>query len=124
MRVFGREPTVIVQTLAAILALGVAFKLPNLTTEQAGLIIAAVYAVLGAFNAFAVRPVAPAAFIGLVGAVAALTGAYGLHFSQAQVGSVSAALVSVIVLLTRGQVSPVADPRPAEQVVSNPAATP
>lgn len=123
MKILGREPTVIIQTLAALLGIGVAFGLPNLSAEQAGFIIAAIYALLGAFNAFAVRPIAPAAFIGAVGAIAALTAAYGLEFSQEQIGSVSSALVAVIVLLTRAQVSPVNDPRPPEQVVSTPIPT-
>jgi uncharacterized protein (DUF697 family) len=106
MRIFGREPTVVIQTLATLLSLLVAFGFDGLSAEQAALIIAAIYAGLGAVNALAVRPIAPAAFIGAVGAVAALAASYGLDFSQEQIGSVSAALVSVIVLLTRSQVTP------------------
>jgi hypothetical protein len=120
VKIFGREPTVIIQTIAAVLSLLVAFKIPNLTAEQAAQIIAVIYAVLGAVNAVLVRPVAPAAFIALVGAVASLTASYGLHFTQEQIGSVAVAITSVIVLLTRSQVTPVADPRPPEQVVSTP----
>lgn len=117
MKIFGREPTVIIQTVAGVLAILVAFKIPNLTAEQAGLIIAVIYALLGALNAFLVRPIAPAAFTGLVGASASLLATYGFHLTQEQVGSISTALVSLIVLLTRVQVSPVNDPRPPEQVV-------
>lgn len=107
MRIFGREPTVVIQSLAALLSIAVAFKVPGLSAEQAGLIIAAIYAVLGAVNAYTVRPVTPAAFISAVGAVTALTAAYGLSFTQEQVGSISSAIVAMIVLLTRSQVSPV-----------------
>lgn len=107
----------IIQTIAAGLAILVAFGFPGLSAEQAGLIVAAIYAGLGVINALAVRPVAPAAFTGLVGAVAAVATSYGLNFTQEQVGTVSAGLVSVIVLLTRGQSTPIADPRPPEQVV-------
>jgi hypothetical protein len=117
VKIFGREPTLVLQSLSALLAVFVAVGLPNLSAEQAALIIAALTAVLGVVNALLVRPVAPAAFIGLVGAVAALLAGYGLDVSQAVVGAISAAVVSVLALLTRVQVTPVADPRPPEQVV-------
>ena len=117
MRIFGREPTVIIQSIAAALAILVSFGFKGLSAEQAGLIIAAIWAVLGAVNALATRPVAPALFISAVGAVAAVLTSYGLHVTQEQTGSIAAGLVSVIVLLTRVQVTPITDPRPSEQVV-------
>lgn len=117
MKIFGREPTLIIQSVSALLAIFVAVGIPNLSTDQAALIIAALTATLGVVNAIMVRPVAPAAFIGLVGAVAALLAGYGFDVSQAVVGAISAAVVSVLALLTRVQVTPAADPRPPEQVV-------
>jgi hypothetical protein len=110
MKVFGREPTLVLQAISALLGIGVAMSLPNLSAEQAGLIIAALSAGIGAVNAFMVRPVAPTAFVGLVGAGAALLAAYGLDVSQPVVGSISAATIAVMGLLARQQVAPVDGP--------------
>lgn len=115
MKIFGREPTLVLQAISALLSIFVAVGLPNLSAEQAGLIIAAVSAVFGVVNAFLVRPVAPTAFVGLVGAGAALLAAYGLDVSQSVVGSVSAATIALLTLLARGQVTPVVDPDPRTQ---------
>jgi hypothetical protein len=117
VKIFGREPTLVLQSLSAVLSVFVAVGIPNLSAEQAGLIIAVISAALGVVNAVMVRPVAPPAFIGFVSAGAALLSAYGLELSQELVGSVTVAVVAVLALLTRGQVTPVADPRPPEQVV-------
>ena len=110
MKIFDREPTLIIQFVSAILAIMVSTGLPNLSADQATLIVAALTAVLGAVNAIVVRPIAPAAFTGLVAAGAALLAGYGLELSQDIVGSISAAVVVGLALLTRGQVSPLSDP--------------
>lgn len=120
MKIFGREPTLVLQSLSAVLAIFVAIGVPGLTDEQATLIIAVIAGALGVVNAVMVRPIAPAAFVGLIGAGAALLAGYGLEVSQEVVGSISAAVVTVLALLTRGQVTPAADPRPSDQVVSSP----
>lgn len=117
MRIFGREPTLFIQSISAILAVFVAVGIPGLSATQAALIVAVLTAALGVLNAVVVRPIAPAAFTGLVASLAALLAGYGLELSQELVGSVSAAVVVLLALLTRGQVTPVADPRPADQVV-------
>jgi hypothetical protein len=114
---FRREPTLYLQALSALLGIGVAICLPALSAEQAALIVAAASAIIGAVNGAITRPVAPAAFTGLVGAVAALAAAYGFEASQEVVGAVQAAVVTLLALLTRVQVTPVADPRPAQDVV-------
>jgi hypothetical protein len=108
--ILNREPTLIIQTISGILAVIVATGPTGLTAEQAALIIAAVTALLGVFNALLVRPVAPPAFIALVGAGAALLAGYGLDVSQQVVGAVTAAVVSVLALLTRAQVTPIDPP--------------
>jgi hypothetical protein len=110
-KIFGREPTLIIQSISALLAIGVAVGLPGLTRDTSTLIVAVLVAVLGAVNAAVVRPVAPGAFVGLVAAGAALLAGYGLELSQELVGSVSAAVVVLLALLTRGQVTPNADPK-------------
>lgn len=117
MKVFGREPTLVLQAISALLTVFVAVGLPNLSAEQAALIMAVISAVFGVVNALVVRPVAPAAFIALVGAGAALLAGYGLEVSQELVGAISAAVVTILALVTRVQVTPTADPRPASDVV-------
>jgi uncharacterized protein (DUF697 family) len=105
-----REPTLYLQALAALLGVGVALGLPNLSGEQAALIVAACTAALGVVNALVVRPVAPAAFTSLVGAVAALAAGYGFELSAEVVGSVNALVLAALALLTRVQVTPTTQP--------------
>jgi hypothetical protein len=117
MRGFGREPTLVLQTISAALAVLVTFGFSGLSSTQAALIVAALSAIVGAINAALVRPVAPAAFTGLVAALAALVTGYGLDLSQELVGAAQVLVVTVLALVTRVQVTPNADPRPADQVV-------
>ncbi|MEU5946325.1 hypothetical protein ABZ793_12275 [Micromonospora sp. NPDC047465] len=111
MKIFGREPTLYIQALSALLGVFVTFGLPGLSATQAAAIVAALTAVTTAVNAAMVRPVAPAAFTGVVTALAVLVAAYGLEVSQETVGAVQVAVVGVLALLTRTQVTPTADPR-------------
>ncbi|GAB3856523.1 hypothetical protein GCM10029963_53040 [Micromonospora andamanensis] len=111
MKIFGREPTLWIQALSAMLGVLVTFGVPGLSATQAAAIVAAVSAVFAAINAALVRPVAPAAFTGLVTAFAVLVAAYGLDVSQETVGAVQLTVVAVLALLTRTQVTPAADPR-------------
>lgn len=111
MKLFGREPTLYIQALSAMLGVFVTFGVDGLSATQAAAIVAVLSAVLAAVNAAMVRPVAPAAFTGLVTAVAVLVAAYGLEVSQETVGAVQVAVVGVLALLTRNQVTPAADPR-------------
>jgi ABC-type enterochelin transport system permease subunit len=109
MRIFGREPTLWLQALAAVLGLLVTFGLTGLSAEQAAFWVAVVTAVVTAINAALVRPIAPIAFTGLVAAVATLAAAYGFAASQEQVGMVQGIVISVLALLARHQVTPAQD---------------
>jgi len=105
--VFKGEATAVLQALSALLALLVSFGLPGLTVDQAGLIVAVVAAVIGAVNALLVRPVAPTVFTTVIVSGSALLGSYGLSLDQGQVGSLTAAVIAVMALLTRVQSGPV-----------------
>lgn len=105
MKIFGREPALIISTISAILSLIVTFNI-GMSGEQAGAIVAIISAVFGAIVAVATRPVAPAAFTAVVAAGAALLAAYGLNVSAETVGATNAVVLAVLALLTRGQVSP------------------
>ncbi|WP_250029834.1 hypothetical protein [Paractinoplanes maris] len=114
MKLFGREPSLVISVVASALSLLVGFGFNWLTAEQAALFVVVLNAVLGVVNAIAVRPIAPAAFTYLVGAVAALAAAYGLDVGQEMVGSINGLVLSMLMLLTRAQVTPAASPRPID----------
>jgi hypothetical protein len=103
MKIFGREPALIITTIGALLVLLASFKVPGVPTGLADAVVAFLTAVLVAVTT---RPVAPALFKGVVTAGVALVGQYGLHFSDAQVGSLTAAAMALAALLVRAQVSP------------------
>ncbi|TGN75443.1 hypothetical protein E5083_17240 [Streptomyces bauhiniae] len=80
MRIFGREPALILAAVSAAFSLVVSFVF-GLTAEQAAAIVAAV----------------------------ALLAAYGLNVSAETVGALNACVLAVLGLVTRGQVSPKPD---------------
>jgi hypothetical protein len=117
VKIFGREPTLLIATAGSALSILVGFKFDWLDARQAALIVLVLNAILGVANAVAVRPIAPAAFTYLVGAVAALCAAYGLDVGQEMVGSINGLVLSVLMFLTRGQVTPASDPRTIDGTV-------
>lgn len=119
IRLFGREPTLVIGVIASVLSVLVTFNLNGLSAEQAALIVVALNAVLGAVNALAVRPIPPAAVTYLIASVAALATAYGFTVGESTVGAVNSAVIAILMFLTRGQVTPAADPRTIDgQVVA------
>jgi Ni/Fe-hydrogenase subunit HybB-like protein len=106
MRIFGREPVVVMNALAAALGLVVSLGITSLTAEQAGVIVAAVSAVLGAIAAAMTRPIAPQAFTALVAAGATAVAAFGYDVSQETVGAINVLALAGLTLLTRVQVTP------------------
>lgn len=112
MKIFGREPTLLLQAISAILAFLVTFGWDNLSGEQAALIVAVISAVIGIINAVSVRPVAPALFDMFIKTAAALLAGYGLNLGQEFVGAFQLAVVAVMTFLLRPQVTPAADPAP------------
>ncbi|MFD5491643.1 hypothetical protein ACFWH4_01545 [Streptomyces sp. NPDC127091] len=112
MKIFGREPALLIATVSAGLSLLVTFGF-GLSAEQAGAIVAVISAVFAAATAVLTRPIAPSAFTGLVAAVAALLAAYGLDLSAEKVGALNAVVLAGLALLTRAQVSPASPQAPA-----------
>lgn len=110
MKLFGREPALWLSAIGAALTLAAAFNVPYLDAGQSAAIVAFLTA---AVTAFVTRPVAPAVFTGVVAAASALVAEYGLHFSDAQVGAVTATVLALVTLLgVRPQVTPTSDPKP------------
>ncbi|MFK8850517.1 hypothetical protein [Streptomyces sp. Ac-502] len=116
MKIFGREPVVILNTLSALLGLIVSLGITSLTAEQAGAIVGAVTAVLGAIAAALTRPIAPQAFTVAVAAGVTLVATFGYEVSQPTVGAINTLVLAVLTLLTRSQVSPASPSAPLRGV--------
>jgi 4-amino-4-deoxy-L-arabinose transferase-like glycosyltransferase len=109
---FGREPTVVIATIASVLALLAGFGIPGLNDTLIGALTAFLTAGAAAFTAWYVRPITPALFTGLITTGATLVATFGLNLSQAQVSLVTASAIAVMTLFTRAQVTPISDPKP------------
>lgn len=105
MRIFGREPAVILGIVSAGLSLVVTFGI-GLTSTQAGAIVAVISAAFAAITAAMTRPIVPSAFTGLVAAVVALLAAWHYEVAPETVGSLNALVLALLVFITRGQVTP------------------
>lgn len=106
MKIFGREPTLWLSLIYALITLVGTVGLRGLSGEQSGLWIAAISAAFLAINAYAVRPISPVAFTYAIAAVIALIGSYGYHLPDATVAAINAGVVPILALLSRDQVSP------------------
>jgi hypothetical protein len=106
MKLFGREPVVVLNTLSAVLGLVVTLGITSLTAEQAGALVAGVSAILGGIAAAMTRPVAPQAFTAIVAAGATAVAAFGFEVSQETVGAINTVVLAALTLLTRVQVTP------------------
>jgi hypothetical protein len=107
------EWALVAAAIAAILNWIVGFNFNGLSAEQASLVMTAINAVAALVVAMRTRPVPPGVFVYLISSLAALAAAYGLEWSQEAVGTFTAAVIAVLGMLHRVQVSPVeaVDPR-------------
>lgn len=103
MRILGREPALWLSVLGAAVTILVSMNLSFLNAGQGAAIVAAATAILMAITT---RPVAPALFTGVLAAGVALMSEYGLHLSDMTVGGLTALVLSVFALVSRGQISP------------------
>ncbi len=105
-KIFGREPTLWIAVLNAVI-LGIAtLGFHALNNDQAALIVAAINAVMAAINAYAVRPISPAVFTYVGTAIVTVLVSYGLKVTPDQLASLNAIIIVALGLITRGQVSP------------------
>ena len=105
-KILGREPTLWIAVLNAVVLGAATLGFRFLDNDQAGLIVAGINAVMGAINAYFVRPISPAAFTYAGSAIAAILISYGLQITPEQLASFNAIMVMTLGLITRGQVSP------------------
>jgi hypothetical protein len=114
MRIFGREPALVISAIGALVTLLVSLNLPGLSAGAGAAFTSLATALIIAFTT---RPVAPALFTGVVAAGAALVAEYGLHVSDDVVASVSSVvLVGFALFGIRPQVTPNTDPRPGKAI--------
>lgn len=108
MKIFGREPALILGFVGAVLTFLVSVNLDWLNAGQS----AAVLALLtGVVTAVTTRPVAPGLYAGLAAAAAALLAEYGTSVSEATVAGVTGLILAGFALFgVRSQVSPVDSP--------------
>lgn len=106
LKIFGREPTLWIGVISSLLIVAGTAGFHWLSGQEASLVVVAINAIAGAVNAYAVRPISPVAFTYAIGSIVAVAGAYGLNLSIETVAGINAAVIPILALLTRNQVSP------------------
>lgn len=107
MKIFGREPALVISAIGTVVTLLAALNVPGITAGAAAAITTFVTAIIIAFTT---RPVAPALFTAVVAAGASLFAQYGLHVSDGVVAAVgSVVLVGFALFGIRPQVTPAAE---------------
>src|SRR4051812_45541609 len=105
MKIWGREPALIISAVGALLTVLAAL---NLSWLDAGAAAAVTALASAGIIAATTRPLAPALFTGVVAAAAALVSAYGFDLGDDLVAAITAAvLVACSLFGIRPQVSPV-----------------
>lgn len=111
MKIFGRDPTLWLTLIGAVLSYLVMLQINGLSDLQAAAIMGALTAAVGVLNGVMVRPFNPALFNGLVAAVVGVLVAYGANISPEQVTGLQAIIMAAGGLwAVRQQVTPKADP--------------
>lgn len=106
---FRREPTLYIGLIGAALNWIVGFQIDGLSAEQAALWMTGLNAVLGVWAAIKTRPIVPQAFTYAVTSLAGLGAAYGLDYTQEQLGQFNTLVLAFLIFMTRQQVSPAGD---------------
>lgn len=104
--IFGREPALWLNSLAGVLGLAVTFNVGGLDADEAGWIVAGCSAILGAIAAALTRPIAVQAFTTAVATIASAVAAFGYEAAPTHVAGINAFILSVLMFVTRGQVTP------------------
>lgn len=105
MKIFGREPALVIGAIGALLTVLAAAKVPGVDAGASAAITSFAAAVIIAVTT---RPWAPALFTGVVAAAAALISAYGLHVPDGVTGALAAAVLAGFALFgIRPQVTPI-----------------
>lgn len=115
VKIFGREPSLIIGFVAALGAVAAGL---NLDWLSAGAAVAIVAAIGTAITAATTRPIAPSLFVGAFVAVAAVLAEYHYHLSDGFIAGVSGVIMASFALFgVRPQVTPRSDPKVIDGVV-------
>ncbi|MEV0151578.1 MULTISPECIES: hypothetical protein [unclassified Nonomuraea] len=106
MKIFGREPAAILYALQAVLAVLVAFGVFGLTDESAAWVLTIGNGVMALIVAVVTRPFVVSALTGAVQTILTAAIAFGLPVTEAQMGSIIAALSIILGLTLRPNVAP------------------
>lgn len=107
MKIFGYEPAIVVGALVSVINLIGTFGISYFNPDNAAAIVIVVNALAAILMAWTTRPIAPSLFTSLVSAVLALGATYGLQLPAETVLAINAAVYPILMLIARGQVSPV-----------------
>lgn len=110
MKIFGREPAMLIGAIEAGLVLVLSFGLFDLTENTVGLIMAVVIAAFGLYSAYVTSETLLSGVIALLKAGLALFAVYGFSLTPEQTGALIAAVSVFFALYTRTQVSPLENP--------------
>jgi hypothetical protein len=110
MRIFGREPALIIGLIGSVLTVLAGLNLPFLSATQATSLGVLIF---GGITAWATRPVAPALFVAVAGAGAVVLADYGFTIPDQTVASIGGLILATCALFgLRPNVTPAADPAP------------
>lgn len=117
LKIFGKEPALIVGFVAAVVAVVVGLNVDWLSAGAGVAVVAAVGAIL---TAATTRPVAPALFVGAFVAVAAVLAEYNYHLSDGLIAGAGGLILAAFALFgVRPQVTPTASPVPIAPATGN-----
>lgn len=108
MSLFGKstEPALVVGAIVAGISMAGTLGFSLLSPEQAGIWVLLVNAVAAAVMAWTTRPISPGVFTYLIGVIATLGAAYGFELASDQINGLNVLVISILTLITRGQVTP------------------
>ncbi len=107
MQILGRNPTLWLGVIYALLTTVGTLGLAHFTGTEAALTNAFIAAIVGCVNAYTVRPVSPVAFTYAIACLVSLLAAYGVVIPDATLAAVNALVVPILALVSRNQVSPI-----------------
>jgi hypothetical protein len=107
MKLFGREPALVLGLITSAILLIGTFGLSAFSGDQAGLAVALVSALGTAAIGIFTRPLSPSLFTAVVAAAVPLLASYGLNIPIETVAALNSVVIAFLVFLTRGDVSPV-----------------
>lgn len=112
-KILGQEPAFFAGVVESVLAIFLTFGLFNLTSDTVGVIVATVAAALGLVTAYATKTTLYSALVGFAKAALVLAVTFGAPLSDAEIGSIIAAVTLVAGAYLREKTSSV------ETAVSN-----